>query len=72
MKKNVYIFCAFLTLLINCSFAQSKKPNIIFIFADDIGYEAVNCYGGLDFKTPHLDRMAKDGMRFQSMYTSPV
>ena len=53
-------------------FAETKKPNIIFIFADDIGYEALNCYGGLDFKTPCLDKMAKGGIRFQSMYTSPV
>ena len=52
--------------------AQEKKPNIIFFFADDIGYEALQCYGGLDFKTPNLDKMAKDGRRFQSMYTSPV
>jgi len=51
---------------------NSRKPNIVFIFADDIGYEALNCYGGLDFKTPYLDQMAKEGMRFQSMYTSPV
>ena len=51
---------------------KEKKPNIVFIFADDIGYEALNCYGGLDFKTPHLDRMAAEGLRFQKMYTSPV
>ena len=51
---------------------MEKTPNIIFIFADDIGYEALNCYGGLDFKTPHLDKMAAEGLRFQKMYTSPV
>ena len=71
MKNFVYVTLLFFSTLIS-TLAQSNKPNIIFIFADDIGYEAVNCYGGLDFKTPVLDRMAKEGMRFQSMYTSPI
>ena len=53
-------------------FAQADKPNIIFIFADDIGYEALNCYGGLDFETPNLNKMAKEGIMFQNMYTSPI
>jgi arylsulfatase A-like enzyme len=52
------------------SAAAFDKPNILFIFADDIGYEALNSYGGLDFKTPELK--AADGMRFSRMYTSPV
>jgi arylsulfatase A len=64
-------FLLILLLFILSSTAE-KKPNIIFIFADDIGYEALNCYGGLDFKTPNLDKMAAEGRRFQSMYTSPV
>jgi arylsulfatase A-like enzyme len=50
----------------------ADKPNILFIFADDIGYEALECYGGLDFKTPELNRMAAEGMCFNRMYTSPV
>jgi len=50
----------------------AEKPNILLIFADDIGYEALNCYGGLDFETPHLDRMASEGARFSRAYTSPV
>lgn len=46
--------------------------NILYIFADDIGYEALNCFGGLDFKTPHLDKMASEGIRFTRVHTSPV
>ncbi|MFK7851788.1 MAG: sulfatase-like hydrolase/transferase [Akkermansiaceae bacterium] len=49
-----------------------KRPNILLIFADDIGYEALNSYGGLDFKTPSLNRMAEQGMRFSRAYTSPA
>ncbi|MCM8542014.1 MAG: sulfatase-like hydrolase/transferase [Lentisphaeraceae bacterium] len=66
MKLTILLF-----LLCISTFA-AKKPNIIFIFADDIGYEAVNCYGGLDFKTPSLNRMADEGLLFSNMYTSPV
>jgi len=50
----------------------AEKPNILFIFADDIGYEALNSYGGLDFETPQLNRMAEQGLQFNFAYTSPV
>ncbi|WDE97767.1 sulfatase-like hydrolase/transferase [Lentisphaera profundi] len=50
-------------LLLCCSFALSakEKPNIILIMADDMGYGELSCTGHKDFKTPHLDKMAKDG-----------
>ena len=40
-------------------------PNILLIVADDLGYETLGCYGGRDFATPHLDRLAAQGMRFR-------
>ncbi len=52
--------------------SSTKQPNLLFIFADDIGYEALGCYGGLDFETPRLDRMAAEGVRFSRAHTSPV
>jgi arylsulfatase A len=55
-----------------CKTANTKRPNILLIFADDLGYEALNCYGGLDFKTPNLDDMASKGIRFSRAYTSAV
>ncbi|MCK5711385.1 MAG: sulfatase-like hydrolase/transferase, partial [Hyphomicrobiaceae bacterium] len=51
-----------------------KKPNIIFILADDIGYTELGSYGGgkiRGFSTPSLDRMADEGMRFLSFYSEP-
>ncbi len=50
-------------------FAQApKKPNIIFILADDLGYGDLGCYGQKKIATPNLDRMAKQGMRFTQAY----
>lgn len=49
------------------------KPNIIFILADDLGYGDVGCFGQRKIKTPNLDRMAAEGMRFTQFYSgSPV
>lgn len=60
-------------LLVLLGFAgAAERPNIVLIFADDIGYEALNSYGGLDFSTPSLNRMAAEGLQFSRAYTSPV
>lgn len=55
---------------VNAKGASSKrKPNIIFMFADDLGYGDPGCYGQKEIKTPHLDRMAAEGMRFSQHYS---
>jgi len=46
-----------------------RKPNIIFIMADDLGYGDLSCFGQRKFETPHLDRMAAEGMRFTRHYS---
>lgn len=48
--------------------APERKPNIVFILADDLGYTDLGCYGAMVQETPNLDRMAKEGMRFTSFY----
>ena len=51
----------------------AQKPNIIVILADDLGYGELGCYGGKDAPTPHLDAMAREGVRFTAGYvTCPV
>ena len=52
--------------------AGEQTPNILFIVADDLGYEKLGCYGGLGTRTPNLNRLAKEGMRFDRAYGSPV
>ncbi|WP_146392736.1 FAD-dependent oxidoreductase [Allorhodopirellula solitaria] len=51
---------------------DTSKPNILFVYVDDLGYEALNSYGGLDFSTPNLDQMAAEGIRFTRAYASGV
>ena len=41
----------------------SEKPNVLLILADDLGYGDVGCYGCPDTKTPHMDKLARDGVR---------
>jgi arylsulfatase A-like enzyme len=60
-------------LLLACSFiasSQTKKPNIIYIYADDLGYGELGAYGQTKIKTPNLDKMAAEGMRFTQHYSS--
>ena len=52
---------------------QARRPNIIFIMCDDMGYGDLGCYGQQRIETPNLDRMAQEGMRFTQAYAgSPV
>ena len=53
---------------------QQRKPNIIMIISDDFGYGDAGCYGGGEGRgmpTPNIDRLAKEGMLFQSFYAQP-
>ena len=52
------------------AWAQSTKPNIIFIMADDLGYADVSCYGQRDYTTPNIDRVAIEGLKFTQGYAN--
>lgn len=52
------------------SFSQESKPNIVYIMADDLGWAELGSYGQKKIKTPNLDRIAAEGMRFTQHYTS--
>src|SRR4051812_11639909 len=51
------------------SAAETRRPNIVIILADDLGYTDVACYGSRYYETPNIDRMAAQGMRFTDGYT---
>lgn len=50
----------------------AAKPNIVLIMSDDLGYEAIGCYGGTSYKTPNVDRLAATGVRFTHAYAQPL
>ena len=51
---------------------MSKKPNIVVIMADDLGFECLGCNGGTSYRTPQLDTLARTGMRFEHCYSQPL
>lgn len=57
-------------LLLAESAPQAEKPNIVIVFADDLGYGDLGCQGHPTIRTPHLDRMAAEGMRFTNFYSA--
>src|SRR5687767_3568953 len=73
LKKNVALLISLaLTLHTFPSIAQNlvKKPNVIVIFMDDMGYGDPGCYNGFDYETPNIDRLAAEGMRFTNFYAA--
>jgi arylsulfatase A len=69
MKK---LFCFLAVLCVVTAFADDR-PNIVVVLCDDLGYGDLACYGHPHIKTPHLNQMAKDGIRFTDFYsTAPV
>lgn len=77
MKEKITTVAAFACLLTAgaCSSSQKeeKKPNIIYILADDLGYGELGCYGQKLIETPNIDQLAENGMRFTQHYSgAPV
>src|SRR5438128_7237331 len=49
---------------------SSPRPNVLFILADDLGYGDLSCYGRPDYRTPALDNLAREGLKFTSAYAA--
>src|SRR4030095_7707695 len=52
------------------SSSDTRRPNVLFILADDLGYGDLSCFGRPDYDTPNLDRLAREGIRFTSAYSA--
>ncbi len=80
MKKKVYLlFAISLFFLLHSegmsadgkSGISASRPNIVFIMADDMGYGDLGCYGATDIKTPHIDSICKQGVKFTDFHVHP-
>ena len=65
---------AFTSLLTLATLAQdqSRRPNVVFIMADDMGFECLGANGSKSYRTPQLDALAKGGLRLTSAHSQPV
>ena len=75
MKLKNYNFLCILLLMIAClgssiALSAEEKPNFIIIFNDDQGYQDLGCFGSPNIKTPNIDALAKNGMKFTSFYSA--
>jgi len=62
----------YLILILCCACNVERRPNIILIMVDDMGYEALAINGGLSYETPHLDSLAQAGIRFTHAFSTPL
>lgn len=71
---SLFLVLCFLVMTCVISLAQgtNKKPNIILIMADDMGFECLGVNGSLSYQTPVLDKLAENGMRFTKCISQPV
>lgn len=80
MKSRNYAGISLLASLAACNSATAetvqknstqdpKKPNVIVILADDLGYGDLKCYGAKNVETPHVDKLASEGIRFTNAHT---
>ena len=67
IRNIVFILACLVTLNVQAV----KRPNIVLLFADDLGYGDLGCYGHPTIRTPNLDRLAGQGLRLTSFYSAP-
>ena len=66
------LLLAYLPVQLKGQAQKGAAPNILYIFADDLGYGELGCYGQQKIKTPNIDRLAANGMKFTQHYAFPV
>ena len=71
MRLHFSLLLFLISSLCPSLFAETK-PNIVLIFIDDMGYADIGPFGITEVRTPHLDKLASEGMKFTSFYATPV
>lgn len=67
-RRHVLLLATFGVALMNAAESTPRRPNILYILADDMGWTAPSCFGNKDVATPNLDRLAAQGMKFTQAY----
>lgn len=74
MKLNkptiAFLFITLFAILSGRVVSATERPNVVIIYADDLGWGSLSCYGQTAYETPHLDQMAREGARLTSFYVS--
>ena len=70
MKKSLPYLLLFCFYVFSQAAQAQQQPNIILIYADDLGYGDVSCYGATQIKTPNIDKLAAQGLRFTQAYAT--
>jgi arylsulfatase A-like enzyme len=68
--RTLVLGVALVALALTRPLAQSPRPNVVMIIMDDLGYGDLGSYGGPDAKTPNIDRLAREGVRFTDFYAN--
>jgi arylsulfatase A len=74
-QRRFFAATAVLLWLLTATLAGASdavRPNIILILADDVGAETISAYGGESYLTPHIDELARDGVRFEYAHAQPL
>ncbi|WP_269010521.1 sulfatase family protein [Aquirufa ecclesiirivi] len=72
MGFRYYLFLSITLLFASKAYSQknTNRPNVVFIYVDDLGYGDLSSYGATKIKTPHLDKLAKSGLRFTNAHAT--
>ncbi len=70
MKPPAFLYCALALLPLLAGHAADTPPNVVVIFADDLGYGDLSCYGATKLKTPNIDQLAREGRRFTDAHSA--
>ena len=70
--KPFFYFATLLVFFVTHQIKAAEKPNVILILCDDVGFECFGSYGSREYKTPRLDELAANGVRFENCHSTPL